>query len=122
MDHFTEHHEFEMKNEPEQQTRSTNLEDIKRSVNPDSHEAKNRYNAVKHGLWSKTLTPFDDPEEYDEILRELDFLYPIRNPIAKTWKHQIALDHPPAAQCSYRGRGHYFNMHSARPLKRINVR
>src|SRR5579864_308859 len=54
--------------------------------------SKTRFNALKHGIQAKTLTPFDDVEQYDEIIRGLDVLYPIRNPFAIPLKAQIALD------------------------------
>jgi hypothetical protein len=59
------------------------------STGPDDSQ-RTRYNATKHGLCAQGLTPLDDPEEFQEILRHLDTVYPIRNPIGRILKEQLA--------------------------------
>src|SRR5438046_2223096 len=62
---------------------------VKRNIANAQHSSgpgdtsKTRFNALKHGLRAQVFTPFDDPEAYHEIVRGLDILYPIKNPMAK---------------------------------------
>jgi hypothetical protein len=54
--------------------------------------ASSRYNATSHGLCARLLTPLDDREEFYKMIKRLDALYPLLNPLGDPLKEQAVLE------------------------------
>ena len=54
------------------------------STGPRNTE-RTRFNATKHGLLAKGLTPLDNEEEFEAIVRDLTYLYPPKLDIHEEW-------------------------------------
>lgn len=61
----------------------------KRSTGPRDTQ-RTRFNAVKHGLQARGLTPLDNREEYDEYVRQVGEMYPPGSVVEEFCISQVA--------------------------------